>query len=279
MTAPWFVQRMAALDFESSDKDPFTARIVTCALTLVGGYLPPDSHTWLLNPGIPMEPGAIKVHGITDEYAAEHGQPAAAGVAEIAQAIAETVTAGVPLVGHNLGGYDLNLLNAECTRHLGDSLEGILRGPLTAVIDTMVIDKHCAPYRRRVSETQGPYQMRTTAEVYGLGWDEEQAHGAEYDALMSARAAYRMGVIAYTPREERPAWVRALRNRRGPYERFDDLANITVEGLHQRQIQWAAEDADSYRTYLASQGEHERARGVSGVWPLRPAPTTEGVTV
>lgn len=28
---PWHVARMAALDFESSDKNPATARIVTCA--------------------------------------------------------------------------------------------------------------------------------------------------------------------------------------------------------------------------------------------------------
>src|SRR5690348_12244860 len=162
--APWFLQRMAALDFESSDKDPHTARIVTAALILVGGGQPTDTRTWLLNPGIPMEPEAIKVHGITDEYAAEHGQPAAKGVHEIAQAVAEVTAAGLPLVGHNLGGYDLNLLNAECQRHLGDTFEGICRTPLTRVIDTMVLDRHAAPYRRRVSPEQGPYQMRTSAE-------------------------------------------------------------------------------------------------------------------
>lgn len=88
MTAPWFLQRMAAFDLETSDKEPETARIVTAALILVGGGLPPDTRTWLLNPGIPMEPGAIEKHKITDEYAAAHGQPAAEGVHQIAQAIA-----------------------------------------------------------------------------------------------------------------------------------------------------------------------------------------------
>lgn len=165
---PWHEQRFAALDFEASDKDPETARIVSCALILIGGGLEPDTRTWLLNPGIPMEPEAISVHGITDEYAAKHGQPAVEGVAEIAHALAEVVTAGMPLVGHNIGGYDLNLLDRECRRHLGDSLEEICRTPLTQVIDTMVLDRHAAPYRRRVSETQGPYQMRTSAETYGL---------------------------------------------------------------------------------------------------------------
>jgi DNA polymerase-3 subunit epsilon len=138
----------------------------------------------------------------------------------------------------------------------------------------MVLDKHAAPYRRRVSEKQGPYQMRTTAETYGLPWNEDAAHGAEYDALMSARAAYRIGIIAHTPPEHRPDWVKGLRNRRGPYDRFDDLANVTVEGLHQRQIRWAAEDAASYQAWLRnpekSGDKHNPDAVIDGTWPLRP---------
>lgn len=264
---PWFIQRLAALDFECSDKVPETARIVSCALILVGGGLPTDTRTWLVNPGIAQEPGAIAVHKLTDEHLAEHGTPAAVAVPEIAKAVAEEVTAGTPLVGHNIGSFDLNLLSAECVRHLGDSLEGVCRQPLTRVIDTMVLDKYAAPYRRRVSEKQGPYQMRTTAETYSLGWDEDQAHGAAYDALMSARAAYRMGVIAHTPPEHRPDWVKSLRNRRGPYDRFDDLANVTIEGLHQRQIRWAAEQAASFQEHLR---KTDATAVVNGTWPLRP---------
>lgn len=268
---PWHLQRMAALDFESSDKDADTARIVTCALILVNGGIPTDTRTWLLNPGIPMEPGAIAVHGITDEYAAEHGMPAEQGVAEIAKAIAEEVAAGVPLVGHNIGGYDLNLLDRECRRHLGDNLEGILRQPLTRVIDTMVLDRQAAPFRKRVSDTQGPYQMRTTAETYGLPWDEDQAHGAEYDALQSARAAYRMGAIAHTPYRQRPDWVLALRP-----NRFNSLRDVTVEELHQRQIGWYREDAEGYQAWLrnpAKAGEkHDPKAVIPTEWPLRPIP-------
>lgn len=279
MSTPWHTQRLAALDFESSDKEVETARIVTCALILVGGGLPTDTRTWLLAPGIPMEPGAIAVHGITDEHAAAHGQPAEQGVAEIAKTFAEVVAAQIPIVGHNIGGYDLNLLDRECRRHLGDSLEGICREPLTRVIDTMTLDRHAAPYRRRVSETQGPYQMRTTAETYGLKWDEDAAHGAEYDALQSARAAYRMGAIAHTAPQDRPDWVQNLRNRRGPYERFNDLAGVTVEELHRRQIVWAKSDATSYQAWLRNPvkaGEkHDPDAVIDGTWPLRPVPAAE----
>ena len=277
MSAPWFTQRLAALDFEASDKHPETARAVSAALILVGGGLPADTRTWLIAPGVAQNPDAVKVHGLTDEYLAEHGTPATQAIGEIAKSVVEVVAAGTPLVGHNLGGYDLNLLNHECVRHLGDSLEGILRQPLTRVLDTMVLDKHAAPYRRRVSPTQGPYQMRTTAETYGLEWDEDAAHGAAYDALQSARAAYRMGAIAHTRPEDRPDWVQQLRNRRGSYDRFNDLAFVDVEELHRRQVVWARDDAASYQAWLrdpAKSGDKYNADAViDGTWPLRPVET------
>lgn len=268
---PWHLQRMAALDFEASDKDPETARIVSCALILVGGDLPTDTRTWLVNPGIAQDPGAIAVHKLTDEHLAEHGTPAVQAVPEIAKSVAEVVAGGTPLVGHNLGSYDLNLLDRECRRHLGDSLEGVCRAPVDRVIDTMLLDRHVAPYRRRVSETQGPYQMQTTAETYGLPWDESAAHGAEYDALMSARAAWHMGNIAHLPREQRPVWVHRLRT-----QRFDSLAGVSVEDLHLMQIGWAREDAASFQEYLrtkAPEGKRDPNAVIDGRWPLRPVAT------
>lgn len=273
MTAAWHLGRLAALDFEASDKHPHTARIVSCALIHVGGGQATERRTWIVNPGIPQEPGAIAVHGLTDEYLAAHGMEAARAVDEIGRAVAEAIGAGIPLVGHNLGGYDLNLLDAELGRHHGAALEE-LAGPLTRVIDTMVLDRHAAPYRRRVSDEQGPYQMRTSAETYGLKWDEEQAHGAEYDAHKSAQVAWKMGVIANRSAELRPEWVRALRNSRGPYERFDDLA-CDVEELHRRQVVWAAQDAASLQEWFrsAKAGEKRDPQAViDGRWPLRPLP-------
>jgi DNA polymerase-3 subunit epsilon len=268
----WHQQRMAALDFESSDKDPETARIVSAALILVGGGLPTDTRTWLLNPGIAQEPGAIAVHGLTDEHLAEHGQPAEQGITEIVKALSEVIAADMPLVGHNLGSYDLNLLDREAGRHLGGSLNEVIpeAGARLNVIDTMVIDKQVAPFRRRVSPTQGPYQMKTTALTYGLGWDDKAAHGAAYDALMSARAAWHMGNIAHLPREQRPIWVHQLRT-----ERFDSLAGVSVEDLHQMQVEWYRRDAASFQAYLRdkekSGDKHDPNAVIDGTWPLRPA--------
>lgn len=260
---PWHLGRMAALDFESSDKNPSTARIVTCALIGVGGGQPTETRTWLLSPGVPMNPEAIAVHGITDEYAAQHGAPAAQGVREIAEAVAAVVRAGLPLVGHNIGGYDLNLLNAECARHGLGSLEQACGQPLARVIDTMVIDRHTAPFRRRVSETQGPYQMRTSAETYGLAWSEADAHGAEYDAVQSARVAWLMGDFAHRPAEQRPNWVQNLRDGGA---RFNLLADVLLEELFERQRVWHRRWAVEFQEYLR---KSQPEATVSGDWPIQ----------
>jgi DNA polymerase-3 subunit epsilon len=62
--------------------------------------------------------------------------------------------------------------------------------------------------------------------------------------------------------------VLRLRNRRGPYERFSDLAFVDVEELHRRQVGWAAEHAASYQEYLR---KSDPAAVIDGTWPLRPA--------
>ncbi len=260
---PWHLGRMVALDFEASDKVPETARIVTCALIDVGGGQPTNTRTWLLNPGEPQNPEAIEVHGITDEYAAEHGIPAAQGVKEIAQAVGYAVRSRLPLVGHNIGGYDLNLLDAECARHGLGSIEAVSGQPLSRVIDTMVLDRHTAPLRRRVSPTQGPYQMRTTAQTYGLAWSEDEAHGAEYDAMASARVAWKMGDIAHRPAEARPGWVQALRGG----GRFDELAGLTLDELFAWQQEWHAQWAYDFEAYLRKSSDPDAV--IDRAWPLK----------
>jgi DNA polymerase-3 subunit epsilon len=268
----WHLGRMVALDFEASDKVPETARIVTCALIQLGGGQAADKKTWLLDPGVEQNPEAVAVHKVTDAYAKEFGTPAEQGVTEIAQAVGYVVRAGLPLVGHNLGGYDLNLLDAECERHGLGSLAAVCGRPLTRVIDTMTIDRHVVPFRSRVSATQGAYQMRTTAETYEIGWDEAKAHGAEYDAMASARVAWWMGEIAHRPAADRPAWVRALRYR----DHFDDLAGLSLDELFDRQQVWHAQWAAGYEAHLRKSSNPDAV--IDRSWPLKARAVAEAVS-
>lgn len=270
----WHLGPRLAFDTETSGVDTENDRIVTAAVIRLDDT-GADTTEWLADPGIDIPAGATAVHGITTEQARAHGRPAADVITEVVKALAGAVTEGIPLVGHNLA-YDLTLTDRETRRHLGLGLWDALGGQ-PYVIDTMVLDRYTAPYRKRVSDDQGPYQMRTTAETYGLGWDEDAAHGAAYDALMSGRVAWHMGRIAHLPRGERPAWVRVLRT-----SRHNHLANLTLAQLHTRQVEWARADAESYQAWLRNPekaGDKYDANAViDGTWPLRPVPAAERAT-
>lgn len=265
----WYREPMLAVDTETTGVDVEADRIVSAAAILVGSG-GAKARTWLANPGIDIPEGATAVHGITSEHARTNGAPAEAVVEELVTALAEAVTAGVPLVGHNVV-YDLTIIDREARRHLGTGLYDVFgQHAQLAVVDTMVLDRYTAPFRRRVSETQGPYQLRTTAETYEFAWDDEAAHGALYDALMAARIAWKIGAIAEKPRDDRPGWVQRLR-----INHFSALTGMTVMELHQSQILWAAEDAAGFQQWLrtkAPEGKRDVAAVIDGTWPLRPLP-------
>jgi DNA polymerase-3 subunit epsilon len=267
----WHLNPFLAFDTETSGVDIETDRIVSAAaIHMADGHA--DTTEWLADPGIDIPAEATAVHGITTEHARAHGRPAKDVVAELVAALAAAVEAGLPIVGHNVV-FDLSLLDRETRRHLGLDLWTALGG-IPHVIDTMVLDKLAIPFRRRVSETQGARQLRTVAEVYGLGWDEEAAHGAAYDALMAGRIAWRIGRIASLPRAERPAWIKRIHP-----QRFDRLRGHDLDTLHAAQIIWAQADAASYQQWLRNPekaGEkYDPSAVIDGTWPLIPLPAAD----
>lgn len=276
----WHLSRYFAFDLESTDKDPETALIVSAAVIGCGGGKPTDTHTWLAAVEVPEE--ASKINGITTEYAMANGRPAIEVIGEVATAVAGAVDAHLPIVGHNVA-YDLTLLDRELRRNGLATIDERTGGAPLLALDTMVLDKHALPFRKsppddRTDEEkaqgkkrQGPYQLKTCAQVHLAGshpWDVEAAHSAGYDALMSARVAYRLGCLAHMPRAMRPDYIKQLRYG----DRLDDLAVDLVE-LHQRQIRWAAQHASELQEYFRSPKAGDKQDPdavVDGSWPLRP---------
>lgn len=254
---------MTAFDLETTGVDVESDRIVTAAVIGLGGGRGTEPRTWLADPGIEIPAEASSVHGITTERARAEGRPAADVVEEITAALAAALVPGVALVGHNIGGYDLTLLDRECRRHgikpLSDRHPDGLIWP---VLDTSVLDKQVLPFRRRVSKTQGARQLITLASVYGLKWDEDDAHGCEYDALQAARVAWRIGQLAHTPREQWPDHIRSERT-----ALFHKLAGLDLEALHHAQITWAASQAAGLEKHFR---KSDPTAVVDGRWPLRP---------
>lgn len=265
----WHLGRWAAFDTETTGVDVEADRIVTAAVYGLGGGQPAEPHDWFVDPGIEIPEGATAVHGITTEEAQTKGEPAKGAVDHIADVLVEYAMTGSTVVGHNVV-YDLTLLDRELRRYDLATLDERLDDFPLHVVDTAVLDKHADPYRKRVSETQGPRQLITLAQVYDLPWDDSEAHGASYDAVIAARVAHRIGTLAHMARADWPERIRQVRR-----PRYGDFNGLSVDELHARQIELAAEQAAGLQAHFR---KTDPTAVVDGSWPLRPwvDPTTEG---
>lgn len=257
----WHQGRLAAFDLETTGVSVENDRIVTAAVYGLGGGEPVEPHDWFVDPGVEIPAEATAVHGITTEEARTKGEPAPGAVDYIAEVLAGYARAGAAVVGHNVT-YDVTLLDRECRRHGVPTLHARLGLHPLYVIDTRVLDTHALPYRRRPSKTQGARQLVTLAQVYGLPWDDEAAHGCSYDALVAARIAYRIGTLAHTPRED---WPEQIATARRP--RFGEFADLTLGELHARQVTLAAEQAAGLQQHFR---KTDPQAVVDGSWPLIP---------
>lgn len=257
----WHTERLLAFDTETTGIDVETDRIVTAAAILVGGGRSRESRNWLSDvDGIEIPDAATAIHHVTTEHARAHGRPAKDVVEDVVTVLSECAAAGVIIVGHNVV-YDLTILDREARRHLGCGLADALDIARMRVVDTRVLDQHVLPRRRRVSEKQGARQLITLAQVYGLGWDEAAAHGSEYDALMAARIAYRIGSLVAMPRGQRPEFEL------GRFQQFDQLAGMDIDALHAAQVRWAAEQAAGLEQFFR---QKDPTAVVERSWPLIP---------
>ena len=207
----WHNGPLLAFDLETTGVDTTTARIVTATALLIDGS-EIEAHNWLVNPGVRIPAEATAVHGITDAYAAEHGQPAPAAVGEIAETLAKHWTEHTPLVAMNAT-YDLSLLDAELARHRGDRLT--ISGP---VLDPFVIDKAVDPYRK------GKRNLGALCLHYGVQLDN--AHTSSDDALAAARVLWKLA------------------------QRHPEIGDVDLATLHTRQVAWHARQAASLEHYL-----------------------------
>ncbi|MER5754166.1 3'-5' exonuclease [Streptomyces sp. NPDC002088] len=231
----WHRELLIGFDLETTGTDPREARIVTGAVIEVRGGQPTGRREWLADPGVEIPADAVAVHGISNERATSEGRPAD----QVADAIADVLTTywktGVPVVAYNAA-FDLTLLSAELRRHglpsLRDRLGGLDPAP---VVDPYTIDRWADRYRR------GKRNLEAVCAEYGVVLDF--AHDACADALAAARLACAIA--------DRHPKVAAL----GPAE------------LHRRQIEWYADWAANFQSFLRGKGDADAV--VDGTWPLR----------
>ncbi|MGW2618261.1 exonuclease domain-containing protein [Streptomyces sp. NPDC001500] len=234
--AYWYEGPLAAFDTETTGVDVETDRIVSAALVVqdAPGARPRVSR-WLVNPGVPVPPGATEVHGLTDDHLQRNGRWPSPVMFEIAELLAEQAAAGRPLVVMNAP-FDLTLLDRELRRHRASSLGDWLDATPLRVLDPRVLDKHLDRYRkgrRTLTDLCAHYEV-TLAE----------AHDAAADALAALEV------------------VRALGRRFATR-----LERLSPAELHTLQTTWHAAQARGLQAWFARSGTPET---VDTSWPLRP---------
>lgn len=232
---PWHKQPMVAFDLETTSPEPTEARIVTaCVVAIDPGTKAIHERNWLINPGVPIPPAAIAIHGVSNERAQAEGRDPAEALWEIANALEEAWTIGTPIVGHNVGTYDLTLLDHELIRH---GLPGVpeLGGP-GMVVDTLCLDRMVDRYRK------GKRTLTAAAEHYDVRLDG--AHDAAFDTVCSARIAWRIA------------------------ERYPEQVQIPLDELMAAQAASHADWATEFQSYLRNKGGQPDAV-IDTAWPMR----------
>lgn len=251
----WHRRPMAAWDTETSGLEYGKDQIVTSSLALVRPGEPPTAFDWLISPSIEIPQQATDVHGITTEYARQHGQDARDAIEQITSLLHTQIDLGVPIVGANLQ-FDFTHLDRECrrlgVRPLADRVK------IKPVIDVYVIDRCNTFDEYRNGPDGGITQPRGTKYMKGrsrkldtglapyYGVKVEGAHNASVDALLAARVAYKMA-----------CW-------------YPDLAAMKLDDLHQMQVEGKKDHARFLAAYLRREGKHEEADGVRPEWPYIP---------
>lgn len=147
MSAPpptsWRTGPLCGFDLETTGIDAEVARIVQWAVVVDAGTGRQDHAGGLVDPGVPIPPGASAVHGVTDEVVRERGAAPTAALGELRSRLGRAVEASVPIVGMNIC-YDLTVFDRELRRH------GLRPLDLehAAVIDALVLDRAVNKYRK-----------------------------------------------------------------------------------------------------------------------------------
>ncbi|WP_327685192.1 3'-5' exonuclease [Streptomyces sp. NBC_00467] len=232
----WFDGPLAAFDTETTGVDVEEDRIVSAAVVvqdMAGGR--PRVSRWLVNPGVPVPPGATEIHGLTDDHLQRNGRWPAPVMEEIARTLAEQCAASRPLVVMNAP-FDLTMLDRELRRHRASSLARYLENKPLCVLDPRVLDKHLDRYRK------GKRTLTDLCAQYEVVLDE--AHDAAADALAAMEVTRAVG-RRFATRTER----------------------LSAAELHTLQAVWHAAQARGLQAWFARSGTPEL---VDPAWPLRP---------
>jgi DNA polymerase-3 subunit epsilon len=229
-TLPEWANVVAVFDTETTGIAPETTRIVSAHVSVINPQGQVEGpQNWLIDCGIEIPAQATAVHGITTERMQAEGIDAPDGIFQILTTIQQYFDAGIPVVAYNAS-YDFTILDREAKRYGFDTLTSV-----RPVIDPLIIDKQVDKYRK------GKRTLEAAAAHYGVAL--EGAHDASVDAIAAGLVAQAIG------------------------RKFAAELAMSAQELHDKQINWAAEQAASYADWRRSQNLPVYAS--DGLWPVR----------
>ena len=127
-----------------------------------------------IHSGIPSHPETVKIHGLTDQFIAKHGQPLRETLSAFLEFIGDTT-----LVGHNIRNFDMKFLN----RHLTQIGLPVCENTL---IDTLDLARQKLPHL-------GSHRLGSLAKEFDI--DYSNAHRALADVKINAEVFLRLLMI------------------------------------------------------------------------------------
>lgn len=185
-------ERMIVWDTETSGVDVENDRILTCYAMVqnVDGTIEREWH-WTIDPGVAdgfkVPKAASDVHGMSTEWIAEHGRKDwRTAIEEIVRVLYDAYLLGIPIVAYNQR-FDFSILWHEYVR-AGRGTGGVLGTILEKGIfyDATIHEKQ----RNRFVKGKGMRTLKNTCLRYGIEFDDEKAHAAEYDVIKTAEISW-----------------------------------------------------------------------------------------
>ena len=227
---PEWANIIAVFDTETTGIAPETTRIVSAHVSVLNAHGEVEQPlNWLIDCGIDIPEQATAVHGITTERMRAEGTPATESISEILTTLSRLLGSGIPVVAYNAS-YDFTILDREAQRYNLSALS-----TPKPIVDPLIIDKQMDKFRK------GKRTLEATAAHYGV--DLTGAHDASVDAIAAGRVAQAIG------------------------KKFAADLAFPAEELHDLQVQWAKEQAESYATWRRSQ--NLPVYPGDGLWPVR----------
>ncbi len=160
-----YIRDYTVFDLETTGISTRKAAVIELSAVRVRSGEITGTFSELVNPGRPIPPAGTAIHHITDDMVA--GKPC---LKEVLERFLEFAGEDV-LVGHNITGFDLKILDRDCRRFFGRTMEN-------DYIDTVWMARKCFPdWKRR--------RLVDLAEYYGL--ETEGAHRALFDCIMNQK--------------------------------------------------------------------------------------------